>query len=95
MRFRLDGQELATFQSLINPEIPIPQDALRVHRITDARVQGQPTIEQIMPHFIEFLGESDTILLAYNASFDLGFLAVALTRLGVACPPIIFLTRWI
>ena len=40
-----------------------------------------------MPQFIEFLGESDTILLAHNAPFDLGFLAMALTRLGIAYPP--------
>jgi len=26
VRFRLDGRELATFQTLINPEIPIPRD---------------------------------------------------------------------
>jgi len=87
VRFRLDGRELATFQTLINPEIPIPQDVLRVHSITDKMVRGKPTIEQIMPHFIGFLGESDTILLAHNAPFDLSFLAMALTRLGIAFPP--------
>jgi DNA polymerase III subunit epsilon len=86
VRFRLDGRELATFQTLIDPEIPIPQDVQRVHRITDAMVRGHPTVEQIMPHFIDFLGGSETILLAHNAPFDLGFLAMALTRLGIAFP---------
>jgi DNA polymerase III epsilon subunit-like protein len=58
----------------------------QVHGITDTMVRGQPTREHVLPQFIEFLGESDTILLAHNAPFDLGFLAMALTRLGIACP---------
>jgi DNA polymerase III subunit epsilon len=87
VRFRLDGRELASFQQLIDPQIPIPPDVQQVHGITDAIVRGKPTVEQIMPCFIEFLGESDTILLAHNAPFDLGFLAMVLIRLGIACPP--------
>jgi DNA polymerase III epsilon subunit-like protein len=85
--FQLDGQEVAAFQQLINPEIPIPLEVQRVHGITDAMVRGKPTVDQILPRFIEFLGESDTILLAHNALYDLSFLAMALIRLGIACPP--------
>jgi DNA polymerase III epsilon subunit-like protein len=59
----------------------------QVHGITDRMVRGQPTIEHILPQFIEFLGHRDTILLAHNATFDLGFLCMALIRLGIACPP--------
>jgi DNA polymerase III subunit epsilon len=87
IRFRLDGSETTTFQSLINPQIPIPKDVQQVHGITDRMVRGQPTIDQILPRFIEFLGGPDTILLAYNAPFDLSFLAMALIRFGIACPP--------
>jgi DNA polymerase-3 subunit epsilon len=86
VRFRLDGRELATFQQLIDPQIPIPRDVQQVHGIANAMVRGQPTVEQVMPHFIEFLGTPDTILLAHNAHFDLGFLAMALIRLGIAYP---------
>jgi DNA polymerase III subunit epsilon len=87
VRFRLDGQELATFQTLINPEIPIPKDVQHVHGITDRMVRGKPTIEHVLPQFIEFLGHHDTILLAHNAPFDLSFLAMALTRLRITYPP--------
>jgi DNA polymerase-3 subunit epsilon len=87
IRFRLDGRELATFEQLINPQIPIPRDVQQVHGITDRMVRGQPTVEQVIPHFIEFLGAPDTILLAHNALFDLDFLAMALTRVGIAYPP--------
>jgi DNA polymerase III epsilon subunit family exonuclease len=87
VRFRPDGRELATFQQPIDPHIPIPPDVQQVHGITDRMVRGQPTIEHVLPQFIEFLGHRDTILLAHNALFDLGFLAMALIRLGIACPP--------
>jgi DNA polymerase-3 subunit epsilon len=86
VRFQLDARELATFQTLINPEIPIPKDVQQVHGITDAMVRGKPAIDQILPQFIEFLGLPDTILLAHNARFDLSFLGMALTRLGIAFP---------
>jgi DNA polymerase III subunit epsilon len=87
VRFRLDGQELATFQTLVDPQMPIPEDVQHVHRITDAMVRGQRSIEHVLPGFIEFLGTPDTILLAHNAPFDLGFLAMALARLGMPYPP--------
>jgi DNA polymerase III epsilon subunit family exonuclease len=87
VRFRLDGWELATFQQLIDPEIPIPPEVQQVHGITDAMVRGQPTVEQVISQFIEFLGAPDTILLAHKALFDLGFLAMSRIRLGIPCPP--------
>jgi DNA polymerase III epsilon subunit family exonuclease len=87
VRFRLDGCELATFQQLIDPHIPIPRDVQQVHGITDRMVRGEPTVEQVIPHFVDFLEAPDTILLAHNAPSDLGFLAMALTRLGIAFPP--------
>jgi DNA polymerase III subunit epsilon len=87
VRFRLDGQELATFQTLIYPEIPIPKDVQHVHGITNRMVRGKPTIEHVLPEFIKFLGHHETILLAHNAPFDLGFLAMALTRLRITYPP--------
>jgi DNA polymerase III epsilon subunit family exonuclease len=86
IRFRLDGREVATFQQLIDPHIPIPPDVQQVHGITDHMVRGQPSIDHVLPPFIEFLGTPDTILLAHNAPFDLGFLAMALIRLGIAFP---------
>jgi DNA polymerase-3 subunit epsilon len=87
VRFHLDGRELATFEQLIDPQVPIPRDVQQVHGITDRMVRGQPTIDQSLPPFIQFIGSHDPILLAHNSPFDLGFLAMALIRLGIAYPP--------
>jgi DNA polymerase III epsilon subunit family exonuclease len=81
------GHELATFQTLVDLQVTIPKDVQQVHGITDAMVRGKPTIEHVLPQFIEFLGHRDTVLHAHNAPFDLSFLAMSLTRLSLAYPP--------
>ena len=55
-------------------------DARHGHGITDTKVWGQPTIDHVLPRFIDFLSNLDAILLAHYAGFDLGFLAMVLTR---------------
>jgi DNA polymerase III epsilon subunit family exonuclease len=86
VRFRGDGTELARLERLVNPGCTIPWQAMRVHGITDAMVRGQPTIAQVLPEFLEFLGADDTLLLAHNARFDIGFLAADVAKLGLAAP---------
>jgi DNA polymerase-3 subunit epsilon len=87
VRFRLDGTELDRFEQLVDPECLIPSDATDIHGISDAMVCGAPKVAEVLPRFIEFLGGPDTITLAHNATFDLGFLGVALTKLGQPFPP--------
>jgi DNA polymerase III epsilon subunit family exonuclease len=87
VRFRGDGVELGRMERLVDPGGPIPWRATMVHRITDAMVRNQPRISEVLPEFLEFLGHGETILLAHNAAFDVGFLAADLTRLRLSAPP--------
>jgi DNA polymerase III subunit alpha, Gram-positive type len=57
-----------------------------VRDITDQMVRGQPTVAQVLPQFVEFVGNSDATLLAQHIPFDLSFLAMALMRLDIAYP---------
>ena len=86
VRFRLNGSELACFDELVDPECPIPPTASRIHGITDAMVQGKPTVAEVLPRFIEFLGHPGTVLMAHNARFDIGFLSLAMAKLGIPFP---------
>jgi DNA polymerase-3 subunit epsilon len=86
VRFTLDGRELSTWEQLVNPECVIPPGVTEIHGITDAMVRGQPTLAQALPGFLEFLGGTDAILLAHNATFDLGFLNFAAVKTGLDLP---------
>lgn len=80
VRFRA-GDVLDTFQELVDPEIPISPAATATNGITDDMVKGQPTIEQVLPRFIDFLGED--IPIAHHAPFDVGFLSYDISRLNL------------
>ena len=60
------------FVTLVNPEREIPWDAQQVNKITDKEVQSAPTIDLVLPQFLEFAKGS--MLMAHNAQFDYGFL---------------------
>jgi len=68
------------FHVYINPERPIPEDATRVHGITDERVANEPVFTAVVDAFIEFIGDAPVI--AHNASFDAHFLNWELVLAG-------------
>jgi DNA polymerase III epsilon subunit family exonuclease len=72
------GNHLARFNELINPGISIPNYITELTGITDAMLFDKPSIKDVIPKFIEFLGDpSETILVAHNSPFDLSFLKSA------------------
>ncbi len=71
---------ISVFDSLINPNIPIPEFTTDIHGIRDEDVKGKPFLNEILPQFKEFVG--DLPLIAHNAKFDAGFLVFAAHQLG-------------
>ena len=69
------GEVIGEFQTLVDPGSPIPPFIVALTGITDAMVVAAPRIEQVLPSFLEFLG--DAVLVAHNARFDVGFLKAA------------------
>lgn len=67
-------------QWLINPERDIPQDAIRIHGITNEKVATCPTFNNIVDDFLAFIGNDRLVI--HNAAFDLGFLNAELSRIG-------------
>jgi len=65
-------QHIDEWQSLINPDIPIPASASAVHHITDKDVHDAPRLDEIWPSLREFC--AGRILVAHNAEFDSAFL---------------------
>ena len=60
------------FVTFVNPEREIPWEARQVNKIKDEEVKAAPTIDLVLPQFLEFAKGST--LVAHNAQFDMGFL---------------------
>ena len=69
------------FHALIDPERDVPADAVRVHGITAAQLQGKPRFAELVPALLDFLGDGP--LIAHNAPFDFSFLDSEFARLGL------------
>ncbi|MGO1469005.1 MAG: PolC-type DNA polymerase III [Tissierella sp.] len=67
-----EGKVIDRFSQLINPERPIPEFITKLTGITDTMVEDKPTIENVVPTFSDFIENS--ILVAHNASCDVGFI---------------------
>ena len=67
-----NGQVVDEFKCFVNPERHISEEITRLTGITDSMVADAETIKQVLPKFLDFIGE-DT-LIAHNADFDVGFI---------------------
>ena len=75
-----NGEVIDKFSCFVNPEKPIPARVVEVTNITDDMVKGAETIDKVFPKMLEFLG--DSVIVAHNASFDVGFLKHNAKELG-------------
>jgi DNA polymerase III subunit epsilon len=68
------------FHRFINPQRDVPEDAQRVHGITNSFLADKPTFPEVADPFLEFI--ADAKLIIHNASFDIGFLNAELMQLA-------------
>lgn len=76
--FKITSVGVSVYDTLINPEIPIPEHTTAIHNITDEMVASSPKLIDVLAEFKEFLGELPIV--AHNAKFDLGFIVMGLQR---------------
>jgi len=82
IKYPKKGGEPEEFTTLINPGIPISEEALAVHGITPKMLSNQPTFAQVADKIFEFIGNAD--LGGYNSNrFDVPILMEEFARVGI------------
>ena len=77
-----NGEVIDEFECFVNPEKPIPQRVVEVTHITDDMVKDAETIDKVLPKVLDFIG--DSVIVAHNADFDVGFLKYNAKQLGLS-----------
>jgi DNA polymerase III epsilon subunit family exonuclease len=81
------GLLLGEFKSFVNPLAAIPSYITALTGITNEMVATAPIIDDALPEFLAFCGPaSETVLVAHNAPFDLGFLKAAAVEIDLSWP---------
>lgn len=76
-----NGIEVARWQTLVNPEQPIPTFIQQLTGIDNEMVANAPTFKQVADSLLAFLEGS--VLAAHNVRFDHGFIKAEFKRLGI------------
>jgi DNA polymerase-3 subunit epsilon len=90
------GEIVARYNWLVNPGMPIPEQASQVHHITDEMVADKPRFEAIAPEIANAL--RGCVPAAYNAQFDRAFLMGEFSRAkadGSGVPALARETEWV
>ncbi|MCC8103823.1 MAG: PolC-type DNA polymerase III [Clostridiales bacterium] len=78
-----NGKITDKFSTFVNPQVPIPFRIEELTSINDNMVMDAPTIETILPEFMEF--SEGCVMVAHNASFDMSFIEENCRRLSIPC----------
>jgi DNA polymerase-3 subunit alpha (Gram-positive type) len=76
-----NGEIIDRFESFANPHHRLSATTINLTGITDDMVESAPEIDIVLRKFADWTG--DSILVAHNASFDVGFLNVGYQKAGL------------
>ena len=79
-----NDEEMARFESLVDPKRPVSAGAFYVNHITREMLTGAPAFEEVAAPLLTLM--DGAVIVAHNAPFDLGFLAAELEIAGLLPP---------
>lgn len=69
----------------LNPERDMPEEAYKVHGLSEDFLRDKPLFKDVADEFLEFLGDSQLVI--HNAQFDMKFINAELEWLGRGAIP--------
>jgi DNA polymerase-3 subunit epsilon len=72
------GKIIGEYQTLINPEAPVPRFIVSLTGISDAMLRSAPLFADVVVDWLDFVG--DAVLVAHNSNFDLPLLNQEIAR---------------
>ena len=69
------------YSTFVNPKRPIPYEIFQLTSISDDDVISAPTIDSVLPEFIDFCKGS--VMVAHNDEFDMGFISAKARELNL------------
>jgi DNA polymerase-3 subunit epsilon len=75
-----------TFHKYINPQRAMPEEAFRIHGLSDDFLRNKPIFAEVAAEFVAFIG--DARLVIHNAAFDMKFINAELSWLDLVPIPV-------
>ncbi|MDN3507184.1 MAG: DUF3820 family protein [Simkaniaceae bacterium] len=72
-----------SYETLIDPEVPIPEVTIAIHHITDDMVQGKPKASEVLRHVLKMVG--DHIIVGHGIQMDISFISEECKRAKIPC----------
>lgn len=76
-----EGEIVDRFESFANPHHPLSETTINLTGITDDMLKDAPEVEDMLKDFAEWMG--DDVLVAHNATFDIGFINQGFEKIGL------------
>ncbi len=72
-----------SYETLINPEIPIPPYTTEIHHITDEMVEGKPIAKDVLRTVLKMVGNH--IIIGHGIQMDIAFISQECKRGQIPC----------
>ncbi|TCT12167.1 DNA polymerase-3 subunit alpha (Gram-positive type) [Natranaerovirga pectinivora] len=78
----INGEIKEEFSMLVNPLTEIPEQIVSLTGINDKMVKDAPTIEEVLPEFLNFTGGQNMPIVGHNIIFDYSFIKYNALMIG-------------
>ncbi|MBS0615115.1 MAG: DUF3820 family protein [Verrucomicrobia bacterium] len=75
---------LDLFETLVDPQCPIPESSIAIHHITPDMLEGKPKIHEVLPLLFTFV--DNYIFVGHGIELDLAFIRAESKRHQIPCP---------